>query len=63
MLVGGNKASAQYVRMKEQYAESLGLETVSCVLEETATTEQVVEKIKEILGRTPNFTELSICVV
>lgn len=48
VLVGNDGASAQYVRMKNKTAEALGIETIPAVLPENATTEEVIEKVREL---------------
>ncbi len=48
VLVGTNGASAQYVRMKAKTAESIGLMVHHAEFPENITTEELIEKIKEI---------------
>ncbi|MFA9477176.1 bifunctional 5,10-methylenetetrahydrofolate dehydrogenase/5,10-methenyltetrahydrofolate cyclohydrolase [Phycisphaerales bacterium AB-hyl4] len=53
VLVGEDPASAKYVAAKRRLCEKLGLASVFVKLDETTTTEQLVDKINE-LGRDAN---------
>ena len=48
VVVGDDMASLQYVAMKERYAHSLGIQTRSCALPATATTEEVIDAVTAI---------------
>lgn len=59
ILVGANEMSAQYVRMKERTAESLGIKVLSAVYPESITTEELIAEIKRI-AETPNMSGLIV---
>lgn len=59
VVVGDDMASLQYVAMKERYAQSLGIQTRSCALPETATTEDVIDAITAI-SHEPNMAGLIV---
>lgn len=48
VLVGGDPASVQYVKLKNAMARKLGIEAVDAVFPESATTEEVVARIQEL---------------
>lgn len=48
VLVGESEASAQYVRMKERIAHSLGIDVLPAVYPESITTEALIAEIKRI---------------
>jgi methylenetetrahydrofolate dehydrogenase (NADP+)/methenyltetrahydrofolate cyclohydrolase len=57
ILVGGDPASAQYVRMKGQRAESLGIKFRNANYPGNITTEELIREIKKI-GAEPNMCGL-----
>lgn len=59
VLVGDDKASRQYVSMKEKYATSLGIQTIPCILPYESTTQDVVNKIHEI-AHTPHMSGIIV---
>lgn len=59
VVVGEDLASLQYVAMKERYARSLGIQTRSCALSESATTEEVIDAITAI-SREPHMAGLIV---
>jgi methylenetetrahydrofolate dehydrogenase (NADP+)/methenyltetrahydrofolate cyclohydrolase len=59
VLVGESEASAQYVRMKERIARSLGIEVLSANYPETITTEELVAEIRRI-SATPRMAGLIV---
>lgn len=59
VLVGENKVSAQYVRMKEHVAESLGIEVLQAQFSESITTDDLVREIESI-SKTKNLCGLIV---
>lgn len=59
VLVGGSEVSAQYVRMKEKTAESIGLKVVHAVLPGTITTEELIKELRR-LGALKNMAGLIV---
>lgn len=53
ILVGGDPASATYVRMKQNACKRVGMESIAVEMPESTTTEQLLAKIKE-LNANPN---------
>lgn len=53
ILVGGDPASATYVRMKQNACKRIGMDSITVELPEETTTEQLLEKIQE-LNENPN---------
>ncbi len=53
ILVGGDPASATYVRMKQNACKRVGMESIAVEMPESTTTEQLLEKIRE-LNNNPN---------
>lgn len=53
ILVGGDPASATYVKMKQNACKRIGMESIAVELAEQTTTEQLLEKIDE-LNKNPN---------
>ncbi len=53
ILVGGDPASATYVRMKQNACKRVGMESITVELPEETTTEQLLETIRE-LNANPN---------
>jgi methylenetetrahydrofolate dehydrogenase (NADP+)/methenyltetrahydrofolate cyclohydrolase len=50
ILVGGDPASATYVKMKQRRCQSVGMRSIAVELPESTTTQQLIDKIQE-LGR------------
>ena len=48
ILVGGDSASATYVRMKQNACKRVGMDSIAIELPETTTTEELLIKIKEL---------------
>ena len=48
ILVGGDPASATYVRMKQNACKRVGMDSIAVELPETTTTEELLTKIKEL---------------
>lgn len=48
ILVGGDPASATYVRMKQNACQRVGMESIAVEMPDTTTTEQLLAKIKEL---------------
>ncbi|MBP7805185.1 MAG: bifunctional 5,10-methylenetetrahydrofolate dehydrogenase/5,10-methenyltetrahydrofolate cyclohydrolase [Candidatus Pacebacteria bacterium] len=59
VLVGDNDVAAQYVRMKERTAESIGLKVVHGVYPGTITTEELITELKR-LSALPNMAGLIV---
>ena len=59
VLVGDNDVSAQYVRMKDRIAESMGLKVVHGVFPGTITTEELIKELKR-LGSLQNMAGLIV---
>lgn len=59
VLVGDNDVAAQYVRMKEKTAESVGLKVVHGVYPGTITTEELITELKR-LSALPNMAGLIV---
>jgi len=59
VLVGGSEVSAQYVRMKEKTAKSIGLKVVHAVLPGTITTEELIKELRR-LGALKNMAGLIV---
>ncbi len=53
ILVGGDPASATYVRMKQNACQRVGMESIAVEMPDTTTTEQLLAKINE-LNANPN---------
>ena len=53
ILVGGDPASATYVRMKQNACKRVGMESIAVEMPDSTTTEELLEKIKELNGN-PN---------
>ncbi len=53
ILVGGDPASATYVRMKQNACRRIGMESIAVEMPDTITTEQLLAKIEE-LNNNPN---------
>lgn len=53
ILVGGDPASATYVRMKQNACKRIGMDSITVELPEETTTEQLLDKIRE-LNANPN---------
>ncbi|WP_461517709.1 bifunctional methylenetetrahydrofolate dehydrogenase/methenyltetrahydrofolate cyclohydrolase FolD [Porticoccus sp.] len=53
ILVGGDPASATYVRMKQNACQRVGMESIAVEMSDTTTTEQLLAKIHE-LNANPN---------
>lgn len=53
ILVGGDPASATYVRMKQNACKRIGMDSITVELPEETTTDQLLEKIQE-LNENPN---------
>lgn len=59
VLVGDNDVAAQYVRMKERTAESIGLKVVHGVYPGNITTEELIQELKR-LSALPNMAGLIV---